>query len=362
METQYEEEAEINDDSNLKSILDDTLENADSSPNIFLNLQPPKTRRQKWGLLGWAVFSVLLQAGVLVFWGFATYHPAMAWKKDEDSGVPNYAYPLTAGGTLLLAGGMLICAYIVDGSTTERVWPLKKEMGKGLILWLQKGGSINDQHFDSYAIFAKGDRDGILTSRFSPYLRFGTPNNKKTPTQRQVEEIASEDHSIDSPLTEASKPINTMVIIGTAISMTGFIAQFTGLRAMHWSTSIAQLGAIMIMAIVRAWIRRDLASDPATYKVPKDNELDWLAIELALEPKDLWKNMNRSTENKQQGNGNAEDANFGGRTAISSSQKPNSKPKAGSQVYWQIVTSTDSGAENFKILQLADRNRCSLPY
>lgn len=58
----------------------------------------------------------------------------------------------------------------------------------------------------------------------------------------------------------------------------GYIIQFVGLRALHWSATIAQLGITLIMTAIRAWVRRGLASDPDWYPLVEGHELASLAL------------------------------------------------------------------------------------
>src|SRR5690606_31384917 len=60
-----------------------------------------------------------------------------------------------------------------------------------------------------------------------------------------------------------------------------FVVQFVGLRGMHWSASVVQLGAIAIMAVLRALVRRSLAKNPKSRALLPGYELDWLAMVLA---------------------------------------------------------------------------------
>ena len=243
-----------------------------NGPNMFLNLRPPKTLHEQWQLRGWAAFSVMLQAGVLVFSGCATYHPHMSYKKDGRRVEP-YAYPLTAGGTMLVVLGVLMCSLVVEWSTVERVWKIGKDDQTARILWLQNGGNFNDQNFSSYAVFARGPRSTVLTSKLSTH---GGPEN--TSRYREI-----------------------LVVLGTATSLGGFIAQFTGFRGMHWSATIAQLVATLIMVGIRAWIRRDLASLPLAYRLPKGHEMDWLATRIT-KPQDcdrLWEESAREEKEIQ---------------------------------------------------------------
>lgn len=293
-----------------------------NAPSVFLNLKPPKTDLQRWELRLLAMFAISLQIAVVVFWACGSYNVFELLRFNTK--VDHYAFPISVGGTVLLIGGLTICAYIVDACTIETFSPLKLEKGqaRARVLWLQQGGNINDQNFDSFAIFAKGERDGIWTSRLSTSFHFssqgkleighgntdtapkkrrsgikshwpmkllnsvfGTRNNGKSTTR-------SNPGADDNATIVASKPIQTLVIIGTIMSATGFVAQFTGIRAMHWSASIAQLIATGIMVVVRAWVRRDLVTKPKTNKIPKGHELDWMAIRLGAMGEKLWDENN----------------------------------------------------------------------
>src|SRR5690606_5661233 len=115
---------------------------------------------RRWESYSWAVVSILLQSGVLVYSGVATYH--LAYKK-EDEPVVNYAYPLTAIGTVLMGIGLIICFLVVETSTVEETWLCKENDAR--IVLLQQCGDISYQGIASYAIFARAPRSEIRTSR-----------------------------------------------------------------------------------------------------------------------------------------------------------------------------------------------------
>ena len=130
---------------------------------------------------------------------------------------------------------MVICSFVVESSTRETLSKRNKknDPGRFCIMWLQQGASVNDQDFDSYAIFAEGARDSVMKSRLSQ----GDSSKAKMSTE-------------------------TLVIVGTLASLIGFIVQFTGLRSMHWSAPVAQLVATLVMAAVRAYVRRGMTERP----------------------------------------------------------------------------------------------------
>jgi hypothetical protein len=61
------------------------------------------------------------------------------------------------------------------------------------------------------------------------------------------------------------------------ISVVGFVAQFVGLRGLHWSVTIAQLLAIGIMTILRAVVRRNLVHKIEFELIMSGYELDLVA-------------------------------------------------------------------------------------
>jgi len=175
--------------------------NATHAPNVFMNLSHTRNQLE---LRICAVFAVALQAGVLVFAGYATYDISFnKWIGGKTS--VYYGYPLAAVGTVALVIGMLICSFVVEASTREVLWKIKSDETKGFqILWLQQGENVNDQVFDSYAIFAEGDRQSILTSRLSDHHAYTRDGNS---------------------LPRILLSTQTLVIIGTLISVGGFIIQ-----------------------------------------------------------------------------------------------------------------------------------------
>lgn len=274
---------------------DDTNPSVVIAPNLFLNLRPQISSKMKWELRSFAAIGVLLQSGVLIFSAFATYHPKMGYEK-EGKKVDGYGFPLAAVGTVILVFGMWICSVVVEKSSIEETWVVQRHGNDKSstvplrLVWLQQGGAVTDQQFDSYAIFANEKRESIMTSRLS--TSFGGIGQARDFTKDDKDQAGSYQHystckSAKTSQTDPSKLWQVIVTVGTAISVFGFIAQFTGLRFLHFSATVAQLVVTLIMAVIRAWVRRGLAFTPSAFKIPQGFELDWLAPRL-LEPDQLW--------------------------------------------------------------------------
>lgn len=95
-----------------------------SAPNVSLNLH---NRSGRGELHVVAALGTVLQLGVLVYSGFATYHPSLMFRKG-DSPMEGYSFPLLAIGTTALVCGMLICSHVVERSTTEVKYQVRDGM------------------------------------------------------------------------------------------------------------------------------------------------------------------------------------------------------------------------------------------
>ncbi|KAG5654842.1 hypothetical protein KAF25_009219 [Fusarium avenaceum] len=231
------------------------------APNITLNRHNKVTRRHLYIA---AVFGGAVQMGVLIYFRLITcYYPSKF--KKEDKAVLSYAFPFSAAGTVLLVTGIFVCAHVVDRSTNEvRYEPTQGYEVK--MVWLQSKQTVSDQVFKSFALYPEECPQIITTSQRQGPAKKGKGKGEST-TQR--EEVS---------------PFN-LSVFGTGISLAGFFVQFIGLRAMHWSASVAQLTAILIMTAIRAFIRRGFTASIRNVSLKEGFELDGLAM--ALGHKDL---------------------------------------------------------------------------
>ncbi|KAF4970276.1 hypothetical protein FSARC_2654 [Fusarium sarcochroum] len=250
----------------------------DKAPNISLN-----SHNQFWRgeLRAAAGFGIMLQLEVLMYSGLATYHPALKFSKDGSS-VIGYAYPFTASGTLLLMAGMLICPHVVESSTNEqRFQPRYGEEVR--MVWLQQMKTVSDQVFDSFAVFAKDPRAVITTSERAindPTSESPESQGKKTPYKNVDQEKRQ----------NRTQALVFQTVVGTMISLCGFVVQFVGLREMHWSASLIQLGAVLLMTCLRALVRRGLAKSLGSKRLVPGYELDWFALTLGDPQNSAWHN------------------------------------------------------------------------
>lgn len=64
--------------------------------------------------------------------------------------------------------------------------------------------------------------------------------------------------------------------LASLVAIVGFAVQVIGLSVLHWSATLAVLIVSLLMACVRAWVRRGLARPPDYAEMPAKQELSWL--------------------------------------------------------------------------------------
>ncbi|PNP59152.1 hypothetical protein THARTR1_01400 [Trichoderma harzianum] len=154
---------------------------------------------------------------------------------------------------------MFICSFVVESSTIEETFQ-PTEHWRARLVWLQQEKTVGDQEFKSFALYTGEDQPNIITSSRADH---GKDSDEK---QRQG--------------SEGLKDFTFTTVVGTVISLVGYVAQFIGFRGMHWSVSVASLIAVLTMAAVRAWIRRGLAKPMFCRGLLPGFELDWFADSL----------------------------------------------------------------------------------
>ncbi|CEL03894.1 hypothetical protein ASPCAL05032 [Aspergillus calidoustus] len=221
------------------------------APNLSLNLGIRKQHPVIFRFV--ALVGLTLQCGVLTFAGVVTYY--LKWEKD-GRGPEQYACPLVLVGSVLVCGGMFLCAFLVGQSTQEEVWE-RRGKDRASMHWVQPGGQvIGDQTFDAFAYADSDDPQTVLKEYTVSWKR------------------ADLDHT------------GTVVWTAVALTVAGFVLQFTGLRAIHSAVAIAQLSATMVMSLARAALRMQRLKPEANRlrRFPDQvigHELDWLALRIA---------------------------------------------------------------------------------
>ncbi|KAJ8126746.1 hypothetical protein O1611_g6892 [Lasiodiplodia mahajangana] len=219
------------------------------NPNLSFNIGI----REQPSYVIWlaAVTAFIIQASFLIFASLVTY--TWRWTKD-NAHPPGWAFPLTLSGSLFLDGGMFFCALLINNSTKERVFRRASIKGKDVqpIYVVQPGNQIiGDQTFDAF----------LFTDASHPLTQYTTSRKLQNKAELGV-------------------------FLATGTTLVGFVLQFVGLRAMHSSVSVFQLGAILLVSIIRAGLRTQrLAKEHNLLRHRPDevegHELDWLALQMA---------------------------------------------------------------------------------
>ncbi|KAI2720643.1 hypothetical protein CBS147332_3883 [Penicillium roqueforti] len=225
-------------------------------PNLSLN-KGIKRRDQFWfhcaAILGGILqtgqcFSSLepemmltIQKGTVVFATLTVFVYPQHFQKNDKAVAP-YAFPLYIIGTTLLFLGMFFCAFIMERSSKE--FYLKAEK-PSKIYWLQPGNQdVGDQVFNAFLAVNEG------------------PESSMTDKLRYTKSIR--DRRFDRKYLETYSTLISTIL--------GFICQFVGLRGLHSSVTLAQLGSTFLMAIIRTCLRTERMK-PDENKMKDDREL-----------------------------------------------------------------------------------------
>jgi ankyrin repeat protein len=224
-------------------------------PNLSLN-KGIKRRDQFWFHCA-AIIGGVLQTGQYFFFlpeitltiplGTITYATLTVFVypqhfKKDDKAIASYAFPLYLVGTTLLFLGMFFCAFIMERSSKE--FYLKAEK-PSKIYWLQPGNqNVGDQVFNAFLAVNEG------------------PESSMTKKLRYIKSIR--DRRFDRKYLEIYSTVASTVL--------GFIFQFIGLRGLHASVILAQLGSTFLMSIIRTCLRTERMA-PDENKMKDDREL-----------------------------------------------------------------------------------------
>ena len=247
-----------------------------TAPNLSLNSHDDIKRNELRGL---AAFGVLVQLAVITYCALIAYFPNLSFGKGSKK-IEAYAFPLIASGTSLLVLGILLCGHVVESSTAEERYEVSDlSIMQAGVLWLQRETKVSDQSFASFAIFSKARRTGVSTSSRA-FQTTETPSGSSQGSRDSESKAESSHRGSHRTIKTSRWALEVKTIIGTSVSLCGFLVQFTGMRGMHWSASVVNLGAILCMTAMRAYARRRLVeSFHATNLFPLF-ELDWLSTNL----------------------------------------------------------------------------------
>jgi len=301
-------------------------------PNLQLNHARPYDGDRFWMLVklfSAAVLSVIIQCGLIAIAAATAYHASTRQAVGYD--FIAYGFPCFCAGSLLLCAGMILCSVAIEQSTVEYCWIRTKEKtqednGARLssedasksdprLLWIQKGQSVNDQVFDPYIIL-EGARETIVTSsRWKDHAvgggGAGIPTEEEGGAEKSIlgSGVQSDGDAEQTPDKNASPSVTSaaplskkkfvtwwrtsrkwlgkqlwqsLTLLGVLLSGSGFVCQFIGLRALPFPLAFAQLGGVVIMAVIRAAVRSELGYSFRSCEPLPGYELEYLAIQITF--------------------------------------------------------------------------------
>lgn len=192
--------------------------------------------------------------GIIIYAALTVMYWPQSFLKDGGP-VDSYAFPMFVLGTVLLTLGMFLCAVLVERRSIKRIFDLPDG---NRAYWIQPGNqTAGDQRFPSFV--GRTDK-GV---NFIRSVRHDSPNN----------------------LLNVGREMELILVVG--LTMTGFVIQFVGTRGLHSSVSLAQLGATMVMTLVRTGLRAkrmqegdNMLKDDQDIVSSGEHELDWLLFHL----------------------------------------------------------------------------------
>lgn len=196
---------------------------------------------------------LMFPQGIIVYAALTVFMWPDTFRKNGNRAA-SYAFPFFVSGTLLLSIGMFSCAWLIERSSCKRYYKFDQ---KSSIYWIQPGGQeIGDQVYEAFA----GKSDNRL---------------------EYVRSVRSWVH----PEQNYRKFIHLVLVV--CCSMTGFIFQFIGLRGLHSSVILGQLGSTMLMTVVRTALRTERINESDNLLINEralissyQQELDWFTFHL----------------------------------------------------------------------------------
>ncbi|KAF1829329.1 hypothetical protein BDW02DRAFT_510211 [Decorospora gaudefroyi] len=253
-----------------------------SPPNLQLNLPFNLTSHKSTIKELWiaAAIAIFLQLSVVVVSAVTSFHPRL----QRTIGRPqmNFGFWLFIAGTVCQNSGMILCSFVIEQSTREWAWRKTKTSVQGQesslrrllhkakrsnssketpslqLFWMQQKHTVNDQDFEPFLIFG-GYKNEILTSSLLDHERWKEFWGMHLP--QWIRGFAANHYEF-------------LTICASVLGLVGFILQFEGLRGLAWPTAVSQLGAILLVALLRAFIRRRLGKNPKAVKAIAGHELD----------------------------------------------------------------------------------------
>jgi hypothetical protein len=189
----------------------------------------------RWTVIVFTLVGLLVQVTVMVINALVVYR--WQWRRAGKIVAP-YGYPTWAVGTAAIAVGTCICGWVVESSSLK-FYLRRQENTKAI--FFQK--AIPEQNISPYMIEKTRPGGDFIVSR------------RQWPPTSELSFRWEDDHSGETRKREFRKR-EILTMLGTGLTLCGFVCQNIGTRELHWSAGLLQLGATLILTLLRAWLRR----------------------------------------------------------------------------------------------------------
>lgn len=213
---------------------------ANKAPNLTLNIE--RAIPEGWKVWLFLSIGILIQLGALTINAFVVYY--WRWLRAGNI-VATYGYPVWAIGTTSMTLGVSLCAQVIQTSTV--LYTLRPYQLKGPL---------------EGAAFCIQDR--IITSNLPGYLILHNKSNPVVHVSKRIWPLVPGEKFED----RFSRSRLLLAYLGTLLTLVGFICQNIGTRELHWSAGVFQLGATLLLVLIRAWLRRHIGDDPCPKPIP----------------------------------------------------------------------------------------------
>lgn len=222
---------------------------ASKAPSLTLNIEGAlPTKAEVIYLMCWGV---AIQVSIFVVNALVVYR--WRWLRGGST-VATYGYPVWAAGTISISLGVFICGHLVESRATTKEFQAEGELKNRYVIRLQS--KLPNLNLPAYALIQ--DRAGL-----------------------PIKVCRLDDSLTDEPGLLTKRKLYT--VFGTLLTLSGFICQNIGTRELHWSAGVLQLGATVLVTVIRAGARRHVGKLPQPYPLRLCNGTEASCLSLLLE-------------------------------------------------------------------------------
>ncbi|KAI1742809.1 hypothetical protein F4680DRAFT_411795 [Xylaria scruposa] len=230
-------------------------------PNLTLNMLG--TIPSQSTALVLTIIGLLVQTVVIIINGLIVYHWQLLRGRYR---VAPWGYPTWLAGTVAMGLGSSMCGFVVQSSCCQVVVrPTKHDAKQMRIIYFQS--AIAETETPPYAIEHIGPRGNNILLSWRIFPLASNTEHILTSAQRATKDW------IRSLLT----------VVGVFLCFGGLIAQNFGTRELHWSAAVIQLGATVVVTLLRSWLRQGLGTSPKVSNMITPLEPEHAAAHLASE-------------------------------------------------------------------------------